>query len=420
MGETTYVKMNSSQQAAKKPRPLNLSFDVPMLIAVSCLIIFGLLMVYSASWSYVIRAGLPDSYLLQRQVIWVGVGIIAATVLSLIDYHEIARWALPMMGVTLFLLFVVLWAGDANSTHRTLFKGSVQPSELVKVVLLIYLSVWINSKKDQMKSIWFGLIPLGTILGITAGLIVLEPDISAAMTVFLLGGLIFFIGGGDLRQITIILVVGLILGAIIVAISPTGQNRISDYTSGLADPNQASYHVQRAFEAVVRGGFFGVGIGKGVTKFTGLPFPWTDSIFAVVVEETGLLGGAVTIFLYLLILWRGIKIANNAPDFLGKLMASGLTLWIITEAIINIGVMVNLVPFAGNALPLMSSGGSNMVTTLASLGIVMNIGKRSNQKESPANPTNISGRSYSATVDLRGRNRRRSISGTRRSSSTRF
>jgi cell division protein FtsW len=149
---------------------------------------------------------------------------------------------------------------------------------------------------------------------------------------------------------------------------------MSDYVSGLQDPVQASYHVQRSIESIVKGGLFGVGIGRATTKFTGLPVAPTDSIFAVIVEETGLLGAGLVVSLYIIILWRGLIIAQNAQDKLGKLLASGLSFWIFLEAIINMGVMVNLLPFAGNALPLISAGGSSLTTTLASVGIILNVG----------------------------------------------
>jgi cell division protein FtsW len=160
------------------------------------------------------------------------------------------------------------------------------------------------------------------------------------------------------------------------------------------------------FEAITRGGIFGVGIGKSITKFTGLPVPWTDSIYAVIIEETGVIGGALVLSLYMFILWRGMQIARRAPDQLGRLLAGGITLWIVFDALLNMGVMVSIFPFAGNALPLISYGGSSMVTTLAGVGILMNVNRSSSQKRS----ANLEGRSYGAVIDLRRRDRRRRVS----------
>jgi cell division protein FtsW len=170
-------------------------------------------------------------------------------------------------------------------------------------------------------------------------------------------------------------------------------------------------HLSRSLEALVKGGWFGVGIGRADTKLTGLPVPPTDSIFAVVGEETGFAGALALVVLYLLILWRGLSIAQRAPDGLGRLLAAGLSLWIVIEALINMAVIVGLVPFAGNALPFISAGGSNLVVSLVAIGILLNISRLSNQnREEEA-------RTFDAVVNLRWRDRGRRVPGTRRSAS---
>jgi cell division protein FtsW len=168
-----------------------------------------------------------------------------------------------------------------------------------------------------------------------------------------------------------------------------------------------------SLEAVYKGKLFGVGIGQASTKLIGLPYAATDSIFAVVVEELGLFGAVILISLYGVLLWRGLRIAAKAPDMLGSVMAAGLTFWIVIEAAINMAVMVGLMPFAGNALPFVTGGGSNLIATLAAIGILLGISRRSGQK-APAENIKNERRSYSASVDLRGRDRRRSVSRTRR------
>jgi cell division protein FtsW len=193
-------------------------------------------------------------------------------------------------------------------------------------------------------------------------------------------------------------------------VSATGQDRVNAYFDGIKDPTQASYHVRRSFEAIVKGGWFGVGIGRANTKLTGLPVPPTDSIFAVIAEELGLVGAAGTLFLYILLVWRGLRIAEKAPDMLGSLLASGLTFWIALEASINMLVMVGLLPFAGNALPFISAGGSNLIASLSAIGILMNI-----SRQAEPGSEREEWRSFGATIDLRRRNRRRSQSRLSRS-----
>ena len=311
-----------------------------------------------------------------------------------------------MMALTFLAMFVVLWVSDNRyGATRTLFNGSVEPSELAKLAVIIYLSFWLFSKKDQLNNLFFGLIPMTFILGVTAGMILLQPDLSAAATVLMLGGLLFFLAGGEMKQIILTVAVALVLGYIIATISTTGHTRLTQYINGLQDPQNASYQVQRSLEAVVKGGLFGVGLGNSTTKFTGLPVPWTDSIFAIITEETGLAGAFVVLMLYIVFLWRGLSIARRAPDLLGKLLASGITFWIIIEAVINMGAMVNLVPFAGNALPLISAGGSNLTMTMAAIGVLMNVARQANEKQS-----STEGRPFSAVVDLRRRDRRRRVS----------
>ncbi len=422
MGTRTFVnpRMDAKSNArpatkpVKQPRPLYIGLDVPLMLVVVSLVIIGLLMVYSASWNYSLQISSSSSYILNRQVLWAILGIGGAIVFSFIDYHRYQRLVLPIMLVTLTLLALVLiFNQDVENPSRTFLNGSVQPSELAKLSTIIYLSAWLYTRKDQLNNITFGLLPMLAILGITAGFILLQPDISAAATIIILGGVLFFLANGELRQIMLVVVMGSLLGYLVVTVSSTGQQRLSEYLSGLRDPQQASYHVQRAMEAVVRGGWFGVGIGESTTKFTGLPVPWTDSIFAVIAEETGIVGGLVVVGLYMVFLWRGLAIADRAPDLFGKLLAGGLTIWIVMEAIINIGVNINMIPFAGNALPLMSAGGSSMTMTLAAIEIIMNVSRSFTGK------SRKEGSFFSAIVDMRRRDGRRSVPSRGRSKSSR-
>lgn len=393
-------------RASKKA--INLRIDVPLILVAATLVIFGLVMVYSASYyvSELVRGN--ASYVFYRQVLWLGIGLVSCGVLAFVDYHHWRKLALPAMVVIVGSLVAVLLLNNVrNGAVRTLWGGSIQPSEAAKLVTIIYLAVWLFTKREKIKDINFGLIPMAAILGVLGGLIFLQPDLSAVLTIVILGGMMFFLGGGDIRQIAILILIMLVVGVFIVRVNPTGSTRVQEYMAGLKDPIQASYHVRRAIEAFVRGGIFGVGIGNGVTKRTGLPVPHTDSIFAVVGEETGLLGCVALAVLYGLLLWRGLTIARRAPDALGTLLAAGLSVWICVEAFINMSVMVNLLPFAGNALPFISSGGSSLVVTLAAVGILLNISRNSVQKDDD-------GRIFGAVVDLRWRDRRRRVPGARR------
>jgi cell division protein FtsW len=383
------------------------NFDLPLGIAVLTLLGIGFLEVYSASWQYLVYNGLSQYYTVSRQIAWALVGIVIAVFLTFFDYHRIRRWVVLIMGATLLLLLAVLVFGKASNGGpvRSLFSGSIQPSEFSKLVIILYLCFWLYSKHDVLDQWSFGLIPLMTILGITAGLILAQPDVSAAATIILLGGILFYIAGGKLRQILTVVVVAGVLGFLVVVVYKSARVRLTDYWNGLQNPEHASDQVKWSLEAVINGGVFGVGIGRSTTKFIGLPVAQTDSIFAVITEELGLLGAFFLIAMYLVILWRGLTIAHRAKDDLGKWLAAGITLWIFIEAAINIGTVVNLIPVAGNALPLISAGGSSMVTMLAGIGLLMGIAR-----SSKLSPTVSEGSSRGTVVDLRRGDRGRNVS----------
>ena len=415
MGEQTAVNSRvASPLGGSSVRPIRLGIDVPFVLAVMFLLGFGILMVYSASWQPSMLAEKPVTYFFLNQLRWVFVGIGAALFFMYVDYRRWRKWLLPMIMVMIVLLVWVAFFGEVRfNSRRTLFNGSVQPSELAKLVIIIYLAFWLQSKQEVLNNIHFGLFPMIFILGSTAGLIMLQPDLSATLTMLGLGGLMFFLAGVVWRQIILILIVVGGIGAFFLLVSDTGRVRFEQYLVALQDPVNAHDHIKRAIESIVRGGLFGVGIGKGSSKFA-LPVSHTDSIFAVIAEETGLLGAGVVVLTYLVLMWRGMSIARKALDMQGRLLAAGLTFWITLEAVLNMGVMVSVFPFAGNALPLISAGGSNLTMTMAAIGLILSVGRVANHKKNEEE-----GRAFSAVVNLRRGNGRRGISRAHRSSLTR-
>jgi len=380
---------------------------MPLLVVVVALTVFGLAMLYSSSWDFSLGAYGDAMYMFNRQLTWLGLGFVTAIVLAFFDYHYWRKLVVPAMAVTIILLITVLFMnGVLFGAKRSILGGSVQPSELAKLVSIMYLSVWLYAKREHLHDLSLGLIPLGVILGVVGGLIYQQPDLSAAATVLILGGLLFFLAGGDLKQIGGLLIIAVLAAWIVASISLTGQQRVADFLAGIRDPLQASYHVRRSFEAIVNGGWFGVGLGQSQSKLTGLPVPPTDSVFAVVVEELGWSGAVGLISLYGFFVWRGLVIARRAPDMLGTILASGLATWVGFEALVNMAVMVGLLPFAGNALPLISSGGSSLVTTFAAIGILSGIARYSKLGITPTPERSPS----HAVVDLRRGDRRRSVS----------
>lgn len=400
MGESAGIIANKSKRARVSTQLL---FDVPLLVIVIVLLVYGLLMLYSASWSYSLQYFDSGTYILLRQMRWVFAGLFAMGILSLLDYHYLqylSLWfMLIILAVLLFVLVDVRNIGSTTGYTRTVTDGgSGQPSEFAKVAVILYLATFLSSRRENLNSLSKGTFPAMIVIGAPTLLVFLQPDISAALTIAVIGGVMLFISGGNMKHIGVILFLLIIFAVGGYFFFDKVGTRIEEYLAGLLNPTGASYHIRRAYNAIINGGIFGVGIGKGKAKLTGLPFAWTDSIFAVILEETGLVGGIFVIGLYTCILWRGYEIFKKAPDIYGKTLAAGITMWIFMEAALNICVILNIMPFAGNALPLISLGGSSMLCTMACLGILLNISRVSaveNAKKGRNEPD--------AIINMRGR-----------------
>jgi cell division protein FtsW len=397
-------------------RPLRLRIDVNLLLVTITLLVFGVIIVYSASYgiSFYVSENNSPHYMFARQMTFLGLGVVGMGLLTWLDYRYWQRLAILGMLITVVALLSVLIFGDSiGGFTRNLSGGSYQPSELAKLMIVIYLSVWMYAKRKTLSDVNFGLIPLAAILGLVGGLIFSQPDLSAAGTVIILGGIMFYLAGGDWKQIIFLMLVAVLIGFIVIRLNATGSERMDSFILGLKDPLESSDHVQRALSAFANGGWFGVGIGQGTMKLTILPVPHTDSIFAVVGEEFGVFGATLVVILFGLFLWRGLVIAQRAPDGLGTLLASGITIWITFEAFMNMLALTGLMPFAGNPLPFFSLGGSNLLFTMSGVGIILNISRLSEEKQLEKER-----RTFGALVNLRGRNWRRRVSRSGRTRTT--
>jgi cell division protein FtsW len=414
------VELQQDQQVRK--RAFGLPMDILLLVVVGGLLAFGLMMVYSATFDWSYRQFGDPSTIFIRQVQWLGVGLVMMFVTARLRYHWWRRLAVLLMLVTLGALFLVLLFGARTfNAQRSFFSGSVQPSELAKFVLIVYLAVWLDSKGDKIQEMGYGIVPFGVIVGVVAGLILLQPDLSAAATVVMVAALMFFISGADLVQMGVVTLISAVSAFGVIQVSETGRQRLADYLAGLQDLTQASWHVKQAAIAFVNGGVFGRGLGESHQKFGFLPTPHTDSIFAIVGEELGLIGCLFVVLLFVLLIWRGFKISSQAKDPLGALLAAGIVCWVGLEALINIAVMVGAMPFAGNALPFISYGGSNLVVTLMAMGVLLSVSRRDADDLPPRktrstaflrDTTTRTGNQWNAVPHLGGRDRRGRVSRT--------
>lgn len=352
-----------------RPRTKQQSMDWVLLVILLALLAYGLLMLYSATF-YV---GQDFWY---RQVGWVALGLVGMALFTRIPYPLWRVLVMPAMLLTLFgLLFVLIFGETILGAQRTIIGASIQPGVVARLVAIIYIATWLASKDDQLHQVRTGLVPFAVIVGVVAGLIMLQPDLSTAILLVVTGLAMFFFAGGDPLQILASVLIGGGSMAVLAWQLPHARGRLLDYLAALKDPAQMPYHLHRAVMAIGEGGLTGVGVGNGRLKFGYLPFPHTDSVFAVIGEEMGLLGGLLVILLFALLAYRGYRVALETPEPFGSLVAFGVTTMLVTEALLNIMVMVGLLPFTGTALPFFSYGGTEMVVSLLGMGLLLGISR---------------------------------------------
>ncbi|MGQ9552773.1 MAG: putative lipid II flippase FtsW [Anaerolineae bacterium] len=345
--------------------------DYWLLAVTFALLVIGLISVYSAAMSVD-----PDnpSRLLTRQITWAVIGCVVMVIVARTDYHRWQLYTLPFLVLAVIALFVVLVAGiDVFGSRRWFFRGSVQPSELMKVALVIYVAYWLSTKGDEIKKATYGLVPFSVLVGFVTALIVLQPDFSTAMLIATVAMTMFFVAGADVWQMAATATMGLATAALLVLTSQYRLARVLTFRESLRDPLNAGYHVRQTIIALGSGGLAGRGLGSGVLKFGHLPAVHTDSIFAVIGEELGFIGCALIIVLFALLAWRGFRIALQAQDSFGAFLTGGLICLLIAQASINIAVATATLPFAGVPLPFISFGGSSLIVSLASIGIIFNV-----------------------------------------------
>jgi cell division protein FtsW len=399
---TVHFEPTVPLQGSSSRRRLTLGFDPWLLILIVALMAFGLVMVYSASWDVSWRLHKDPNAIFWSQVGHLGLGLIVMIIAAWAPIDWVRRLAPILILVAIGALLAVLLVNVGSAHRRSFLGGSIQPSEMAKLALIIYLAVWMESKGERLEEMGYGFWPLIMIMGIVGGLILIQPDLSAGITVGFISVTLFFLAGARVFQVLGMAFGGGTLALMVVRLTQTGQERWAEFIGGLVDLEEASYHVQQSLQAFYSGGIMGRGLGASRGKFGFLPAPHTDSIFAVVGEELGLIGALLALTLFCLFLWRGFRIAMSSTDQLETLLASGITFWIGIEAMINMSVLLGLLPFAGNALPFFSYGGSSLVTTLSAVGLLLNISRRT--------PETIDVRGSIATLGISRRNRRRRVS----------
>jgi len=350
--------------------------DLALLFAVILLTGFGLFMIYDAS-SYVAFRDFGDKYsYFKDQTTWAILGFIALALVSFFDYKKYYNLALPILIASIILLVVVLIPGlgiSALGARRWIDLGFfvLQPSEFVKLALIIYLSAWFSTK-EKGRFIAFLLL-----IGLILGLVMLQPDMGTAIIILGLSVIIYFLSGGNvLHLLALAPVVGL-AGLALIILEPYRLARLTTFLNPEQNVLGSSYHLRQILIALGSGGLFGVGFGNSLQKYAYLPEATTDSIFAIMAEEIGFVGVIIFISVVLFVVYRGFHIAMHAPDTFGKLLAAGITSFIAIQAIVNLSAQTALMPLTGVPLPFISYGGSALIINLVSIGILLNISRQS-------------------------------------------
>lgn len=354
--------------------------DFLLFISVILLLIIGIIMVYSASQVTALER-LDDSYyFLKKQLMWALLGIICMVLVMGVDYWNYQKFAVPILIMAFVLLVMVLLPGigkTVNGAQRWLGVGSlaIQPSEIIKISLVIFMSHGLSLQRNKLKKFTTGLLPFLMLLAAACLLILLQPDLGTAVSIAGTVYVMFFAAGAQGKHLSSLALLGVAAVGVAIFLEPYRLRRFVAFVDPWADPLGSGFHIIQSLYALGSGGLFGLGLGKSHQKFFYLPEQHTDFIFAILGEELGFLGGAVVLLLFILFLWRGFRIALASPDSFSSLLAVGITTMIALQAIINIGVVTGSMPVTGIPLPLISFGGTSLVFTLTGVGILLNISK---------------------------------------------
>ena len=387
-------------------------YDYLLVVAVAALTIIGLMMIYSATFALGYQLYGQPTYYFIRQLLWMGLGGLVLILFARIEYHTWRRFSIPIMAFTILLLGLVLVIGDVRfGGRRWLLNGSVQPSELSKLAIIIYIAAWLSSKGEQIRRVSYGLIPFAILLGFITGLIVLQQDLSTAILIAATALAMFFIAGGNLWQIMASALLG---GATLVFFISRSAFRLARVTTFLdplnSDPLGEGYQIRQILIALGSGGLTGLGLGASRQKFGYIPASHTDGIFAILGEELGLLGGLVVLGLFAFLAYRGFRIAIMAVDPFGTILASGLTCSLIFQTLVNVGVITASLPFTGVPLPFISFGGSSLMISMASVGLLLAVSRRTLPSDEPRSQK----KERRAVNHFGGRNRGARLSGSGR------
>ena len=356
--------------------------DYLLLALVVGLVVVGLLVVYSSSFALGLLAFDDANYFVIRQGIWAFIGLVALVVLMRLDYRLLRAISPLLMLIAIVSLVAVLVPGigiERGGAQRWISMGPlppVQPSEFAKLALIIYVAAWLSGRKTIVGSFALGFVPFVLMVGIVAGLILLEPDTGTAAVLILTTVTLFFIAGASLSHLAALMGIGSVAAGFLILTSGYRFDRILAFVGAEDDPTGIGFHTLQLLIGLGSGGIEGLGVGASRQKFFYIPGSHTDGVFAVLGEELGFIGAMGVLILFAVLIYRGFRTVLNAQDDFGSLLATGVICWIAYQALINVGGITRAIPMTGIPMPFLSYGGSALASLLAAIGILLSISKR--------------------------------------------
>lgn len=366
---------------ARKAAKTQHRMDYAILLTVTLLCAFGLVMVFSASYYYAQNTASTNYdgyYYIRKQAVYLALGYPTMILLSFFDYKRLEGFKVIGMLISLVLLVAVLIFGhELNGAKRWLVIAgqSIQPSEVAKFGMMLYMCAFMSKKHAVMKSFKYGMLPMLLVIGVVCGLVMLQPNMSMAVIMGMLGYALLFVGGCDGKQMILLLIAAIGAFVLLAVIEPYRMARLTSFTDPWKDPLGTGYQLIQSFYAIGSGGLFGRGLNNSRQKLLFLTYGESDFIFSVVCEELGFFGALAILLAYGFIIYRGIRVALRCRDRFGSLLAAGITVVFAIQIFVNIGVVTGAFPTTGQALPFISAGGSSMVIFLAAMGVLLNISR---------------------------------------------
>lgn len=355
--------------------------DIPFLISIIILVIAGYLIFASASLGLLSKQPAKYANVAFNQTFFgLFLGSLACLFTSKLDYKNYRKYAFYIFVISAIVTLMVFIPGVGvghGGAQRWIYLGplSFQPSELLKIGFILYFAAWLSSVKDKADTIKYGLAPFIVIIGVVAAILLAQPDTDTFLIIVFSGIAMYLSGGGRWKYIILMGLLGIIGIGVLAMSRPYVMSRINTFIHPEKNSQGSGYQIQQSLIAIGSGGMFGRGFGQSIQKFNVLPEPIGDSIFAVAGEEFGFVGAVSIIMLFIFFASRGLKIASQVPDSFGRLIVVGIVILIVSQAFVNIGAMVGVLPLSGITLPFVSHGGTALFMTLAEVGIVLNISK---------------------------------------------